>query len=159
MLPYLCEIAGDLERFRHLGLVGNGERDMGGAKQIKPYRHEPRLVPELERKAHVLRQHGDEMLQPLQVEVEVRLELEEDWAQFFAEAECRVDDQVDRPLLDGEPLDVGDVAAALDGKEVTSLRQLSPGFKTVARWLPVEPVGDIDRVGALRVECEVLTCR
>ncbi len=41
MHPYICEVARDVERFRHLGMVGNGERDAVGAEQLEDRRNEP----------------------------------------------------------------------------------------------------------------------
>src|SRR6202022_1855517 len=102
MHPYICEAAGDLERFGHLWMIGDTERDPVAAKQFEDRWHEPRVVPKLDREAHVRRQHADEPLQTPQVRMEVRLKLEEDPPLLVTEAECRVDDKVDGLLLDGE---------------------------------------------------------
>jgi len=98
-------------------------------------------------------------LEARQVEVEVRLELKQDRPQLLAEAERRVDNQVDRLLFDGEPLDVRDVAAALDREHEAGRGLLPPGFEPFSRRLPVERVVELDRVEVLRVEGEVLSCR
>src|ERR1700737_3588198 len=104
MHPYICEVARDLERLRHPGVVGNAEGDSGPPQQVEDRRHEPGVVPELEREAHVRRQHADESREAFRVEVKVRLELKEKWAQLLAEAARGVDDQVDGFGLDREPL-------------------------------------------------------
>ena len=43
-------------------------------------------MPKLEREADVRRQHADEALEALKIEVEVRLKLKEDRAELVAEA-------------------------------------------------------------------------
>src|SRR6266550_7035683 len=106
-----------------------------------------------------MRQHSDEALQARRVEMEVRLELEKDRSQFLVEPECRIDDHLDRLLFDGEPLDVGDIAAALDRKEEAGWGLIAPGLKTLARRLPVEGVVELDGVEVLRIEGEVLSRR
>src|SRR6202171_5095887 len=159
MHPYICEAAGDLERFGHLWMIGDAERDPVGAKQFEDRRHETPVVPDLDREAHTPRQHADETLEALLVETKVRLQLEEDRPQLVAEAECRADDKVDGLLLDGEPLEVGDVAATLDGKQEARWGLVTPRFKALPRRLPVEGVIELDGVEVLRVEGEVLSCR
>src|SRR5438477_8218078 len=84
MHPYICEVARDLERLRHLGMIGNTEGDALCPQQVEYGGHEPRVVPELQRDAHVGWQQADEALEPLEVEVEVRLKLEEDRAELVA---------------------------------------------------------------------------
>src|SRR6266550_6361959 len=106
-----------------------------------------------------MRQHSDEALQARRVEMEVRLELEKDRSQFLVEPECRIDDHLDRLLFDGEPLDVGDIAAALDRKEEAGWGLLSPGLKPLTRRLAVERVVELDGVEVLCVEREVFSCR
>src|ERR1700732_2689138 len=116
-------------------------------------------MAELEREAHFLGQHGDEVLQALEVEMEVCLQLEEDGSELVVKPECRIHDQVDRLLFDREPLDVGDVAAAFDRKRKAWRRLLSPGLEALPWRLPIEGVVELDRVEVLRVEREVLSRR
>src|SRR6266550_4000900 len=88
-----------------------------------------------------MRQHSDEALQARRVEMEVRLELEKDRSQFLVEPECRIDDHLDRLLFDGEPLDVGDIAAALDRKEEAGWGLIAPGLKARVRGSSRRRVG------------------
>src|SRR6202165_585940 len=159
MHPYISEVARDLERLRHLGMVWDAECDAVGAKQLEGRRHEPRIVPELERKSRVCRQHADEALQALQVEVKIGLELEQNRSEFVAESARRVDHQLDGLRLDGQSLDVGDVTASLDRKEETGRSLLAPGFKAFSRRLSIERVVELDRVEVLRVVGEGITRR
>ena len=90
-------------------------------------------MAELDSETRVIRQHADEALKTLQVETEVCLELEQDRPELVTEAERRLDDQVDGLLLDGQPLDVGDVTAALDGKQEARRGLLLPGDEALPR--------------------------
>src|SRR5439155_25075064 len=156
---YIYEVARELERRRHLRVIRDGEGDSVRTEQLEDCRHEPRVVPELQREAHVRRQHADEAFEAIQVHVKIGLELEEERSQFFAEAERGVDDQIDRLLFAGEPLDVGDIAAALDRKEEAGWGLLSPGLKPLTRRLAVERVVELDGVEVLGIEREVFSCR
>src|SRR5439155_2668985 len=103
-------------------------------------------MTELERKSWVIGKHRDESRQPLQIQVKVRLELEEDRSQLLTESAGRLDDHVDWFLLDGEAFDVADVAAALDGEEKPGGGLFSPCVEPLRRGLPVEGVVQFNRV-------------
>jgi hypothetical protein len=74
------------------------------------------------------------------VERERVLELEEDGAELVAETAGGIDDQVDGFLFDGEPSDVTDVPATLDGAQEAGRGLLSPGVKALRRRLPIKGV-------------------
>ena len=85
--------------------------------------------------------------------------LKEDRAKLGAEPAGRVNYQVDRFRLDRQPLDMGDVAAALDGEEEARGRLLRPANKALPRRLPIEGVIELDRVELPGVEGELLARR
>src|SRR5438445_2073296 len=159
MHPYICEVARDLERLRHLGVVGNTKGDAMRPQQAEYGGHEPGVVPEFQCEAPVGWQQANEALKAREVEVEVRLELKEDRTKLGVEPAGRVDNQVDRFRLDRQTLDMGDVATALDGEEEARWRLLRPANKTLPRRLPIEGVIELDRVEVLGVEGEVLARR
>src|SRR2546423_6675713 len=159
MHPYICELARDLERLRHLGVVGNTEGDAMRLEQVEYGGHEPGVVPELQGDARVGRQQANEALEALEVQVEVRLELKEDRTKLGAEPAGCVNNQVDRFRLDCQPLDMGDVAAALDGEKEARRRLLRPANKALPRRPPIEGVIELDRVQVLGVESELLARR
>src|SRR5256885_16780490 len=93
------------------------------------------------------------------VQVEVRLQLKEDRAKLVAEPAGCVNHQVDRFRLDRQPLDMGDVAAALDGEEEACGRLLRPADKALARRLPIKGGIELDRGEVLGIEGELLARR
>ena len=99
------------------------------------------------------------MLESRQVELERVLELEEDRAQLLAQTAGGIDDQVDGLLLDGEALDVADVAAALDGEQKARRGLLSPGGEALRCRLTIERIVQFNGIEVPGIEGKVLACR
>ncbi|HYM50892.1 MAG TPA: hypothetical protein VET65_10035 [Candidatus Limnocylindrales bacterium] len=116
-------------------------------------------MAKLEREPLRRPQHGQEMVQALEVALERRLELEQDRAEMIAQAARRLDHAIDRLLLHRHPLDVADVAAALDREQKPGRRLACPFFEPLARRLPVERVVQLHGVELAGVEGEMLTHR
>jgi len=104
----------------------------------------PGRVPWLHRDPAARRERGKGAVQPLELEPQVRRQLQQHRAELVTEAGHAVHQPGDGFLRVLEPLEVGEEAGCLDGQDVVGRRPGGPGLEALPRRQPVEGVVDLD---------------
>lgn len=155
--PEIAPVRGQPELAGQVHPDGDAERNVAALQQVEDIAVEPARMAKLDREAQPAAppQHRQEVVEPGQVQRQVRRQLEEDRAQLVAQAAGALQQSGNRLLRLAQPLEVGEEAAPLDGEQESLRRPVPPGAEASAVRQPVERVVQLYR-GKLRgVELEL----
>ena len=141
----------NFHRRGHLLAVGHAKRDVAGSQGVEGPGVEPRLVPELERRARMLGQQVDELAKDVGVLLEVRRKLKEQDGQFGAERFRGPAEGLQRVFAALKLGVVRDASRRLEREGEAVRRSCCPSGEQLLGRHPVEGVIDFNRGKALGV--------